>query len=206
MSASLPIPFAVGSKAWHAHVASDGELVECPSCAGTLKHSVTLGNGETHEVFCRDCGAEHAFDYDYDLHENRRTAGRVTRYRVRVEVREVTLADCEVRGDEITYHDAGRSYFYARDLFATEAEARAHAEKVLQPAAQKEADDRFHMMFTHGRRTKAKDAGWSAAFWADKRKETVERLAGIDRRLERIKALGSKPRKRSVSATTEAAS
>lgn len=195
MSGSISIPYALGTKVWRAAVERDAEIVTCPVCAGTLKHSVTLGNGETCEVFCDECGAANANDYGHSWLEQRGIpVGMVRRYRIRPEVEEVTLAEVEVRGEEITYYApsprGGRWIFYMKDIFPTEAEARAHSENVLVAAAQRDADALFLNNLVHGRLTeKTKKAARSAGWWWTKRKEAVETLAKIDERLARLKGV-----------------
>lgn len=190
MSGSIAIPFSVGSKVWWARVNRDAEWVTCPSCAGTLRHTVTLGNGEAHVVWCEDCGASRKYDYDYDLSQHENNPGFVRRYSVRAEVEEVTLAQVEIRGEEINYYGEARGnsrYIYrCEGLFATESEARAYCETVLVPAAAKEEEDRFARSMSRGKYDMEK-IGRNAAWWAKQRKEAAETLARIDRRLERIK-------------------
>lgn len=191
MNGSIPIPYAIGSKAWLARVATETAWVTCPACNGTLRHVVTMGNGETHPVWCSECGADRRYDYDHALDRDG-PVGQVRAYPVRVEVAEVTLASVEVRGDEVSYYSEsdGRSrYVYdAKTLFATEAEARAYAEAVLAPKAQAVEDDRLASYVAPGRRTRrAEEAARHAAFWLRHRKEHADRLAAIDRRIARLK-------------------
>lgn len=192
MSGTVNIPFAVGSKVWWARVNTEAEWVTCPACAGTMKHSVTLGNGETCEVWCEECGAARRFDYEYGL-DSHASPGKVRRYTVRAEVEEVTLASVEVRGDEINYYGevngSSRYIYRSEGLFATEAEAREHSETVLVPKARAEEDERFVRSF-HSRFTKKntpEKAARSAAFWQDKRRKLAEDLARVEARLARLK-------------------
>lgn len=192
MSGSIPIPFAVGSKAWLARIAQEPEWVDCPSCNGTMKHSVSLGCGETHVVWCGECGADRRFDYDHSYNSDS-VPGKTRRYGIRAEVECVTLEGVEVRGEEVNYtssaRNGGRYIYRCEGLFATEAEARAHAEVVLIPKARQMEEERFVNNLRHGRgRSKAEDVARKATFWARQRAEAVETLARIDRRIERLKA------------------
>ena len=193
MSATLPIPFAVGSEVWRARITNAPFYVPCPSCVGTLKHTIILGNGETHVVWCDDCSAHYAYDYDFSMSEGRVPPGQYQRYQTRAEVEKVTLTSVDVRGDEITYHTSGNGYAYVADLFADEAAARLHAETVLKPKAEKQDEENFNRHVFHARsdQARAKQAG-SAASWRNARIKAVEELARIDRRIERLKAGGSK--------------
>lgn len=192
MSGSIQIPYAVGSKAWLATIRQDAEYVPCHACAGTLKHTVTLGNGHTEVVWCDDCGAARRFDYDFDMGSGE-LLGKSRVYRIRAEVTQVTLDEVEVRGDEVNYKahgpDAHTHYIYKCEaLFATEAEARAHCDEVLVPEAQRREDERLASEVSPGRRThRSKEAARKAAFWHRNRAEQVERLARIDARLARLK-------------------
>lgn len=196
MSASIPIPYAVGSRVWLARVSQDAEWVPCYACAGTLRHSVTLGNGETHLVACAECGADHRFDYDYDSSAHFHTRpGFTERHGIRVEVEEVTLTGVEVRGEEVNYTSSapggGRYIYRLEGLFATEEEARKHAAEVLVPAAQKAEDERLMNNLSHGRVTeRTRKAAQSAAWWVEKRNKALEELAKIERRIARIKGGG----------------
>lgn len=193
MSGSIPIPFAVGTKAWLATIRQDAEFVRCHACAGTLKHSVTLGNGHTEVVWCSDCGADRQFDYEFNA-GSYELLGKSRVYRIRAEVVEVTLDGVEVRGDEVNYtgRDSGGEARYAwkcKGLFATEAEARAYCDAVLVPEAQQREDERLANEVSPGRRTKrAQEAAQKAAFWQRNRAEQVRALERIDARLARLKA------------------
>lgn len=196
MSGSIQIPFAVGSKAWFATIRQDAEYVPCHACAGTLRHSVTLGNGHTEVVWCEGCGADRRFDYDFNMGSGE-PLGKSRVYRIRAEVVEVTLDDVEVRGAEVNYTSRGPDghthYIYkCENLFATEAEARAHCDAVLVPEAQGREDERLANEVSPGRRTRrAQQAARTAAFWHRNRAEQVERLARIDARLARLKEVKS---------------
>lgn len=196
MSGSIQIPFAVGSKAWLATIRQDAEYVPCHSCAGFLRHAVTLGNGHTEVVWCSDCGADRRYDYEFGL-DSREVIGKSRVYRIRAEVVEVTLDDVEVRGAEVNYKahgpDSHTHYIYRCEaLFATEAEASAYCDAVLVPEAQKREDERLASEVSPGRRSmRAKRAAQNAAFWRRHRAEQVERLARIDARLARLKGVKS---------------
>lgn len=196
MSGSIQIPYAVGTKAWLASIRQDAEYVPCHACAGTLKHTVTLGNGHTEVVWCSDCGADRRYDYEFAL-DRREVVGKSRVYRIRAEVAEVTLDDVEVRGAEVNYKtrgpDSHTHYIYKCDgLFPTEAEARAYCDAVLVPEAQKREDERLASEVSPCRRSmRAERAAQKAAFWRRHRAEQVERLARIDARLARLKEVKS---------------
>lgn len=189
--ATIEIPFPVGATVWRATVDQSCEFVTCRACAGTLRHSVTLGNGETETVFCDACGADRAFNYDYGTPSDR-PPGTERKYSVRALVEKVTLADVSIRDGKVEYQGAERNgsrYIYdAESLFATEEEARAHSDAVCVPAAQKREDERWvgHYGPFRGKQT-AEKAASDAAFWHRKRKDVAAELERIDRRLARLK-------------------
>ena len=190
MSASIAIPFPIGATVWHAEINREAELVTCPSCAGTLKHSVTLGNGETHVVWCSDCSASHAFDYEYATSDHLHP-GKVKRYTVRAEVRQVVLGSVDIRGDEVTYYESPRPSglcLYSGTLFATEQEAMHHSATVLTPKAAKEEEERFVLSFgvRFTRKNTVEKAASSARWWRERRKKAESDLAAINARLARL--------------------
>ncbi len=191
MSASINIPFPVGATVWRATVDQSCEYVTCRACAGTLRHSVTLGNGETETVFCDACGADRAYNYDYESPRDR-PPGTERKYSVRALVEQVTLADVSISDGKVEYRGetcGGSRYIYdAASLFATEQEARAYSDAVCVPAAQKREDERWvgHYGPFRGKQT-AEKAASDAAFWHRKRKDVAAELERIDRRLARLK-------------------
>lgn len=156
--------FKVGDVAWAAHVGQTQVKKDCPICFGKREVTLILGNGESVLLPCQFCGVEfgvpRGFVMDYEFVAEPE----------RVPVEEV-LAKVTAQGT--TYQYVCRRYYFDErngggfssrhyeesQLFATEAEARAEAEK----QAAKHHQDQL----TRGeylKKDNAKSYSWNAGY------------------------------------------
>lgn len=143
--------YEFGQQVWWATCQASENWETCPDCGGTGRLRVTFHDETQVSIDCRNCAS------GYDSPSGRvRWFGRVP------EARKITISGFEFTDGNASYHSFfGQGSYYRIEedaLFATEAEAMEHAEKL---AAEHDAAERAKFL------TKEKDAhswAWNASY------------------------------------------
>lgn len=172
MSASIEIPYAIGTVLWWPGNGYQEKTIVCPECVGAKVVTLTLGNGESYGVACACCGV--GFDPP---------TGHVTiRYTEHAPQR-FECATVEAAGNEgFRYRDTLGHSALVSDLFVDRAQCLAVCA---------ERNERHALYLFEGQiRVRTDDArrklAWSVHYWRRQRAEHVKDIEYIDARLRAI--------------------
>ena len=170
MSATIPIPFAIGETVWHAGYGSTETFDECPECAGTKTLTLIQGNGERVSLACACCSS----GYDPSRGYVKRSVSARTPH-------PVTLGSISLRGAEITYFEGeypSGTCLNPQDLFRDQAECQKRCD-ALNPDADAQEHNRLiaNMMDKRGK------MAWSVHYWGRKVKDLERNLKAARARL-----------------------
>jgi hypothetical protein len=170
MSASIPIPFALGEQLWCAAYDPRETWITCPECDGTRAIEMIKGNGERVSLECGHCS-----------HGYEPPRGKVKQ--CVYESRPIPFVPLRVAtsGDEFTYSESppgatSYSFRYAKDLFRSREECEARCAAI---DAERKADDEKRAV--HNLASKRRSLAFSASYWSRK-------VADIERELATAKA------------------
>jgi len=169
MSASLPIPFAIGEIVWRCGNGHVEEYLVCPECAGTKALTLVQGNGEQVFIACACCSLG-----------SDPPSGRVKRTRFEHRPERFLCARVDVNGDVIRYRDDALSCSYceATRLFRSHEECqRACDAENAQRAEEEKARAIANLA------SKRRDMAWSVHYWGRKVRDLAKDLETARARL-----------------------
>lgn len=161
---SIPIPFAIGEKLWHAAPDPDARWEVCDTCFGKLKITMILGNGEEHTLDCAACTIGYG-----------QPSGRIQTHRIRYTPKEFVPTKVSMSGNEFHYsRDESGQFAYASTLTREKSECQVMCDELNAKHAAEE-----HGRVVHNRKSKRRDMAWSVGYWRGqlrKAEAEVERL------------------------------
>lgn len=165
--------FSVGDEAWWAKSRTEAVHEPCPTCFGSKRVTLILGNGEHVELYCEGCGK------GYEGPQ-----GFVTRYKWIAEPVLVTISKVN---SELTAKGETREYqwlgSYVGPLYETEAEALAECER-----ASAEHDKSDMSCAEQIKENTRKNYAWNASYHMRTAKEHRRLLAYHEARAVACKA------------------
>ncbi len=164
MGTTIECPIEIGGTYWVAESNPHQVTVKCPVCAGNSWFTVILGSGEQLQVECDGCG--HGYDGP---------RGYITEYEHEPKAKKVVIdrvSSMPTGGrDEWRFYSLDGGYYYESDLFTSEADAMASAQKNA-------AEQRERSMETYQRKKKnTKHAGWSIRYHREQIADMQRRIA-----------------------------
>jgi hypothetical protein len=167
MTASLPIPFAIGEIVWCCGNGRIEELATCPECAGTRALTLIQGNGEQVSIACACCSRGYGSP-----------SGYVNRVRHEHRPERFTCARVDVSGDEIRYRDDALACTSreASRLFRSLEECQAACDR--ENVERAEHDEKMALANLASTR---RDMAFSVHYWGRK-------VRDLERDLERARA------------------
>lgn len=170
---SIPIPFAIGESLWLAEASRDDRVFPCPVCAGKRVLRVELGDGEVLAVACEGCSR--GFEG---------SSGVCREYRSTYTPKPFTPRRVDVRGNQVTYSDAGPdaggyTMYRPENLFRDREACEARCAVLAA-----EQERRIEESNAQSRMPKGKRGRVDIPAYLIKRREELRReLAGIEERL-----------------------
>lgn len=175
MSASIEIPFAIGTILWWTGNGYHSKTITCPECCGTKLVKLTLGNGEQYEIDCGGCWV--GCDPPRGFIEI-----NYTKY----EPRHFECVSVEAAGaDGFRYRDHFGNSVKVADLFTDENACAAECVRMNERHEIYSLDGQIRNRSESAR----KKCAWSVHYWRRQRADLVKQIARIDERLRAIAAL-----------------
>ena len=169
MSASIPIPFAIGDELWWATINTRKEREVCPDCLGTCTVALVLANGSTHVLGCGNC--------DWGMEGPH---GWVQRSESCFEPQPFIPRRVWMSGEDIYYSEAAPDatcYTSAnvKDLFASREECEAAC---VQRNAERRAEEEKRFFAATNR--KRQDKANSVSYWRREAERLRKDLARVE--------------------------
>jgi len=169
--------YNVGDSVWVASFELREEQIPCPVCFGTLRVTLILGNGESLTLPCDYCGKSG--------YEGPR--GYVTEYRREPRCKSATISAREIRENgvetEIHYSSPDSHSYRPADVFETQAEAIADAQRRADEMAKEEETRAYHI-----KKNVNQTYSWNAGYHLREAKRLKEQIAYHERKAVLCKA------------------
>lgn len=165
---SIPIPFAIGEKLWHAAPDPDAQWEVCDTCFGKLKITMILGNGERHTLNCAACTLGCG-----------QPSGMIQTHRLRYAPKEFIPTKVSMSGDEFHYsRDESGQFAYAKSLTRDRGECQVMCDELNAKHAAEE-----HTRNIHIRIEKRRTMAWSVGYWRGQLRKAETEVARLRERL-----------------------